>query len=567
MSTRHPFRPQRQARRLPVQSPRLLLALPCALLTLAAEPGFASGAATSAPRASGADPAVPLAGRAPTAAASTQVLQGGGGDLGALVVRSGQRLVISTDPEVPTVFGRDLIDGPVDAQGRPTTDPAFIRAYFVRLAPARSAAGGLVPKSSPAPQVVSSGVFQFSSLVIEAGAVLDVVGKQPLRLLVSGSAEIAGTLLVDGEDAQGHSGDLGFGGAGARSAPGSGRGGDGGDRPDQTGTQLAQGQPGGGFPGFFGFLHAPGAVVDPDGQPAQGRGGAVPLPGSDFGAAEGGVRWPSVFPGPTTQGLGGFVPNNICVSSQVGTPGAGGSYCFPGTSGSYAVPTPVVGTPPAPPAALPGAQLLKASTANINPDQGGRLLGGAGGGGGGTGIAGTKTNGAAFNCQVPLPPFTLQLVEYFDASGAGGGSGGGALQLRVSERLVISGLIDVSGGRGGDGIEASSTSPFGFRTAAPGGGGSGGALLVQAGRLELTPGVPHFDLAGGQGGRNVWIAGLRGGQGGPGILQIETGAGQSLDPALVLPTVVTSSGSPLIGLQSSDYLRISSGFVPPSPGS
>jgi hypothetical protein len=542
-----------------------LWALP--LLLASAAPSWAQAFSSAPGRAAPVAQSAALQPARTSDPAASRLEQGGPGSLGALIVRSGQHLVISTDPEIPTVFGPGLIDGPVDAEGRPTQDPARIRAYFVgqRASSSAGAPGELVSMSAPPAQVVDSGVFQLGSLLIEAGAVLDVVGKRPLRLLVSGSAEIAGTLRVDGEDASAHTGDLGFGGPGARSAPGSGRGGDGGDRPDQTGTQLAPG-----FVGstFVGFLHTPGAQVDPDGQPGQGRGGSVPVPGFDFGAAEGGVRWPSVFPGPQVTDFGGFVPNNICSSVQVGRPGAGGSFCFPGTSGSYQGPNPIMGVAPAPPPALPGTALLKASTATLDPDQGGQLVGGAGGGGGGTGIAGTKNNGILFNCSATPPGFPMVLIEYIDASGAGGGSGGGAVQLRVSGRLLLSGLIDVSGGRGGDTFRPSFPALAGFFYGSPGGGGSGGALLLQASRLVLTPGAPHIDLSGGPGGSNPWIgAGLRGGDGGPGIVQIETGAGQALDPNDVQQAIVTSSGAPLVGLVQADFLRVSSGFVPPTSGS
>lgn len=504
---------------------------------------------------------LPNPGQRPVASA------GGLGQLGDLVVRAGEHLVLSTGPAIPTVFGPDLMTGPVDAAGRPTQDPAQIAAYHVRAMPwaADDASSAYSTKSANTfggSQTITSGVFQFASLVIEPGAVVDVVGDNPLRLLVRGFADISGVLKIDGEEAPKHLSNEGFGGAGGANAPGSGRGGDGGDRPDMTGTQLVSTNPNSTLKGF---QHQPGAVIDTKGQTGQGRGGnQVPM-AAEFGAGSGGVQWPAVYPGPLLTDLGGFIPNNICTSAQSGAPGAGGSYSFPGTAGIWAAPTPVVGVPPAPPVALPGQNLLSAAAANLNPDMGGQLLGGAGGGGGGTGLALAKTNGIIFQCQNVAAGQTLKLMDYFDHSGAGGGSGGGAAQIQVGRRLHLSGLIDVSGGAGGS---AGPSNPLAYtQFAAPGGGGSGGALLVQAASVRLPGGQVHFDISGGVGGFSTVVgATYRGGDGGPGIVQLETSVLAPLNPAEVASVIqVAPAGGSLPGLQQGDFLKLGQ-FSPPDAG-
>jgi hypothetical protein len=69
------------------------------------------------------------------------------------------------------------------------------------------------------------------------------------------------------------------------------------------------------------------------------------------------------------------------------------------------------------------------------------------------------------------------------AVGGAGGSGGGALQLSVRDRLIVRGAIIAAGTGGGGG--RSSSDPRLPGAGGGGGGGSGGAILLEARLLEL----------------------------------------------------------------------------------
>jgi hypothetical protein len=157
----------------------------------------------------------------------------------------------------------------------------------------------------------------------------------------------------------------------------------------------------------------------------------------------------------------------------------------------------------------------------------GELRGGSGGGGGGFGLWGTKTNSITQTCIGTASV----LFPYFDHSAAGGGGGGGALQVVAGRSLSVDGQIDASGGHGGGSLDPS-TSMFECVNAttdpsvecgdfaAPGGGGSGGALKLQGLEVELAPDPARLSVLGGMGG--VASSGSIGGDGGPGLVRIES---------------------------------------------
>lgn len=472
---------------------------------------------------------------------------GGSGVLGDLRVPAGSVLTLSTGPTIPTVFGPTLTNGPVNALGQPTTDPAQIAAYHVRATLLDNYA--LTGQPAGSAQVsISDGVWEFSSLVIEAGGIVRIVGQNAPRVFARGELQLSGLIDLTGQQAPRQSSNVGLGGPGGLPGPAGGAGGRGADRPDSGGTSLINGIL------LLGFDQPPGTVFQIDGYRGLGRGGDTALPGDDLGSGGGGVHWPTVLPGPLVTNFGGFVPNGICTSAQGGAPGAGGSYSFFGTAGAWAALTPLVGVPPAPPLANPGGSLLSAAAANLDPDKGGRLLGGAGGGGGGVGIIGTKSNGFAFNCNTPIPPFSLQLQEYYDHSGSGGGGGGGAIQFQAGRRATVEGRLDVSGGEGGS---ADITSvAIAARYAAPGGGGSGGAVLLQSLEIALANIVGVIDISGGEGGTNPNVGDYRGGVGGPGIVRLEKSPLASLSPTTEGAKILTYLGAPPAGFSSSDFLSI-----------
>ena len=155
----------------------------------------------------------------------------------------------------------------------------------------------------------------------------------------------------------------------------------------------------------------------------------------------------------------------------------------------------------------------------------GYLIGGSGGGGAGTSLHGS------WNCETSTANADIETFRSCD--GAGGGAGGSALQLHVGGDLDLTGSISVAGGDGGDSAfmvsSTYSVDLLGIDEMIPGdaggGGGSGGALLLQVGG-QLTLASDALFLSGGEGG--IGSAGNHGGDGGAGILRFET----QLQPSL-----------------------------------
>ena len=90
-------------------------------------------------------------------------------------------------------------------------------------------------------------------------------------------------------------------------------------------------------------------------------------------------------------------------------------------------------------------------------------------------------------------------------------------RCRVSARLAS----------GGDGGSSATAVALAGRHAAPGGGGSGGAVLLQAQEVSLGGAPGRIDVTGGRGGS--WLNTSFGGDGGIGLVRIETSTGEPLD--------------------------------------
>lgn len=116
------------------------------------------------------------------------------------------------------------------------------------------------------------------------------------------------------------------------------------------------------------------------------------------------------------------------------------------------------------------------------------LTGGSGGGGGGPG---GPTNISIF-CGSSAGV----------AGGGGGGAGGGALLIASSTAVTVNGVIDASGGDGGENVASSGCG---------GGGGSGGGVRIIA---PIVAGNGSIDVSGGAGGDN-------GGTGSSGYTRLE----------------------------------------------
>ncbi|MBI1380168.1 MAG: hypothetical protein GC161_03675 [Planctomycetaceae bacterium] len=440
---------------------------------------------------------------------------GGSGRLGDLRIRSGEVVVLNTEASGSS-FGPGV-----------TTDFAAgnLKTFVIDNYDI-----GLGEEPGQVDITAENGLFEFASLVVDPGGVLRAVGEFPPRLLVRGEASVRGVLDLAGRAPAGsvvgtfqlpigqHAADLGFGQTGGLPGPGGGQGGDGGDRQNTTGTPLA-GSTGG-------FAHGVGVVVQTSGQPGEGRGGQP-----NAGGGGGGVQWPAVLPGPALTDLGTMLLTGLCLSTQVGAVGAGGTFATFGAPGTWGSPLTLFGVITAPPVASGGPEILRAFETDLDPEAG-ELVGGAGGGGGGTGVAGSQTNGAFFNCGVPLFGPILQLLAYRDGSGAGGGGGGGAVQIQAGRRLFVDGSIDLRGGGGGNAVpplEVSGNTVHPPAMTAPGGGGSGGAALLQSLDLALASLAGVVDVTGGAGGVNpngpAITAPQRnpstGGPGGAGMMRLE----------------------------------------------
>jgi hypothetical protein len=162
------------------------------------------------------------------------------------------------------------------------------------------------------------------------------------------------------------------------------------------------------------------------------------------------------------------------------------------------------------------------------------LVGGSGGGGGGS------------HPYLALSFANPQFVNDRWKAGGGGTGGGGILAVRAGGQVAVSGALRSRGGAGAIyNADNPLTAPnpdlahttLSFGLPAPGGGGSGGTLLVQSARDVVGPG--SLDTSGGAGSRlanmlpaspltSSVVCDSRGGDGSPGFVRIEAGGVSSL---------------------------------------
>lgn len=191
------------------------------------------------------------------------------------------------------------------------------------------------------------------------------------------------------------------------------------------------------------------------------------------------------------------------------------------------------------PDAAGGAYVFPAGIETLDPDLG-LLVGGSGGGG-----AGSSLHGSWWDDFLGLPSF----YTFRTCSGAGGGAGGGALQLHAGGRIAVSGLVSLAGGAGGD-SEFMLALPYPDAAAievgrpgdAGGGGGSGGAILLEtSGGLQI--GSDALRLTGGRAGKGS--AGNHGGAGGSGLIRFHTATG--LEPLATVQAMVAPDDAVELG--------------------
>jgi len=383
--------------------------------------------------------------------------------------------------------------------------------------------GGTPPPITTINDGVDDGIFEFASVEIQTGGTLRFVGDNPAQLLVRGSMILADSALIDlaGASVATHASEAPLGQRGGLGGPGGGFGGDGADRPDNTGSDLLS-LPTNSPASYDAGVENP-AGIGVNGHPGLGVG----LVFNSNRSGLGGAHWPDNLPSNTTAvgGVSGIETDTNCDVQQIGSPGSGGAYATAGEVGVPLASTPlsaqggtnVKGDTPAP----DGTGILEAAgtTTQVPPTprtlspRAGYLRGGSGGGSGASHVYLTSTDGVDPNCIVP--PSAIDV--YRSHSGAAGGGSGGALQIQVGGTGTFNGVIDASGGDGGSFDPAA---PVNGTSASPGGAGSGGAVLLQAGLLDVSVQAGRLLIGGGTGGLGEF--GSTGGDGGTGIVRAES---------------------------------------------
>ena len=340
--------------------------------------------------------------------------------------------------------------------------------------------------------LVTDGRFFFTDFVVPAGITVQFVGSVAPRIFVRGQATVLGTVACDAAPLPSVLATAGpaigqpistfaarsliqsqplAGQPGGSGGPGGGRGGNGGNKCLNAGPIIVNG------------------ITLTDGQP----GDDVRLPaGHAYAAQAGGTggRGSTMMP-PTGLSTSATLPLLLSIyRAQFSRGGSGGGFATAG--GQPTLPTlsgtvqPLVSPAPASGLAFP---LLPFPAAPGYSSLDHFLVGGAGGGGGGCHVFGTiAVSGDIF------------------VAGSAGSGGGGALALRAGASVVV-GATGRLQARGGDGVLINGDNPTtpvvdnSYGISSPGGGGSGGSVLVQSGGgIFVTAGV--IDTRGGAGSRN-----------------------------------------------------------------
>lgn len=394
----------------------------------------------------------------------------------------------------PALLGGDGRHGSFDATaGMPAGPSVYEWNTESQDIPAHLTRSGVIEN-------VNDGRFFFSDFTLPAGVTVRFVGANPAQVFVRGRAEIMGRLELNGGDLSTFRAKITGstaaipGQEGSRAGAGGGRGGRGGDRCLGTGpTGQENGQNG--------------EDVQVDGQHAYAG-----------QTANTGGRGSALHP---SHGVTSMLVYTIGLvfNGQLNAGGSGGGYNGPGGQGTTQTPTP--------PGLLPGVTTTGGNAFNLFPLPAGHsslvhfLVGGSGGGGAGS---------------HPYAAITGQADAWI--AGCGGTGGGGALAIRSGADMVV-GTAAVLMARGGSGplINADNPATPGLEqttasgnwgVAAPGGAGSGGSILLQAGR-DLTV-QAAVDTSGGTGGFTANIQPSQvnfrseGGAGATGFYRFEAGA-------------------------------------------
>jgi len=180
------------------------------------------------------------------------------------------------------------------------------------------------------------------------------------------------------------------------------------------------------------------------------------------------------------------------------------------------------------------------------------LTHGSGGGGGGAALS--KVNSAQTG------------VQFVTTGGAGGGGGGGTIKFTVRGSILVEeGTIECNGGDGGSGLSPPrDLAPTGTERPGPGGGGSGGSVVLQAtGSVRLSD-CNSLQVEGGLPGTGGASGNQTAGAGSNGYVRIESALGGTpVCSALAAQSTLRSS---LSGTASGTEIELVSGAAFPSTG-
>lgn len=390
---------------------------------------------------------------------------------------------------------------------------------------------------------VTDGRFYFSNFVLPTGVTVEFTGSNPAQIFVRGECRIDGSLILNGETVpDGFNGMITStpppatppGQNGGRGGPGGGDGGDGGARANGLGPlAIFNGSDGEDLSVPGSSFWASSALLD-----ATGGKGSLQYPAHGLNAQ---LAWYNAF--------------GTNYDLETGKGGGGGGFLAPGAAGSIIAVasvglmtnnlrdsrvesggggnafTDVVSNPR--PAGVTGADYY--------------LIGGSGGGGGGSHPALAR--------QLPTDRNPYR-------AGASGGGGGGALLIRSGNGMQVGAFASIQA-RGGNGPASGNINTL-FTNGAPlpGGGGSGGSILLQMEGGFAQSGT--INVSGGNGGQCViqgfYAMDVRSGAGAPGYVRIEKVGTAPAAGGAVIPNPAA-----LGVLPSSDYDQVSgalSRYVP-----
>ncbi|MCR9243399.1 MAG: Ig-like domain-containing protein [bacterium] len=340
------------------------------------------------------------------------------------------------------------------------------------------------------PVAVTDGRFFFDTMTVPGNVRLKFVGSSMPVITVAGRCDILGEIDIAGESLPFPSSSPFGGQEGGEGGIFAGAGGDGGDRcPGNGALPSHQGR---------------------DGESANVLAGRAYL----TTAANTGGKGSTMFPANGQSSALFFAPSPTAVSytPTASAPGGGGGLRNPGQPGEVTFNNHInPSTNQAPNPAYMGPPSVGGDALQFFPfpDPSGSdkssihfLFGGSGGG------------GAASNAAL-----ALDVVPNF-TRGGGGGGGGGGIAFRAGDNLVVGPVAAI---RAQGGSTAGVAASFGTANPMPGGGGSGGSIVLQSGRAADIQG--EVNVAGGIGGSYARQAG-----GGPPIgARVEAKAGDGSD--------------------------------------